>query len=78
MAKRKPFELNGVLIVYNFGMVLLSMYMFKEVCIANNVLWQLRVTLCHASNFYSYFYHRQHLNTIISVILSTMEPMSGL
>ena len=31
MAKRQPFELKGVLIIYNFGMVLLSMYMFKEV-----------------------------------------------
>ena len=31
MAKRQPFELKGVLIVYNFGMVLLSVYMFKEV-----------------------------------------------
>ena len=31
MAKRQPFEIKGVLIVYNFGMVLLSVYMFKEV-----------------------------------------------
>lgn len=31
MAKRQPFELKGVLIVYNCGMVLLSVYMLKEV-----------------------------------------------
>lgn len=31
MANRQPFELKRVLIVYNFGMVLLSVYMFKEV-----------------------------------------------
>ena len=33
MAKRQPFELKGVLIVYNCGMVLLSVYMLKEVII---------------------------------------------
>ena len=38
MANRKPFELRAVLVVYNLFMVLLSMYMFKEVsCIYINI-----------------------------------------
>jgi len=31
MEKRKPFELRPILIVYNFALVLLSVYMFLEV-----------------------------------------------
>lgn len=38
MAKRQPFELKGVLIVYNFGMVLLSVYMFKELFLSSSAL----------------------------------------
>jgi elongation of very long chain fatty acids protein 7 len=32
MEDRKPFEIRNLMIVYNFGMVLLSGYIFMEVC----------------------------------------------
>ena len=32
MKKREAFQINRLLVVYNFGLVLLSLYMFSEVC----------------------------------------------
>jgi hypothetical protein len=32
MKKREAFQINRLLLLYNFGLVLLSLYMFFEVC----------------------------------------------
>jgi len=32
MKTREPFQLRFLLVVYNFGMVLLNFFIFKEVC----------------------------------------------
>jgi len=39
MEKRKPFELRPILIVYNFALVLLSVYMFLEVSEHSQSCW---------------------------------------
>lgn len=64
MKDRKPFVLKGTLIAYNFIQVMISVYLFTEVCTKNHFPSQLFLKFSSTFFFYSSGFERSLVKTL--------------